>query len=54
MTRQYIACDKFDPDFVFKVTRIIGSFDTEILKVTQTVIFGFWKIFIMTEDTSLE
>ena len=40
MTRPFIACSEFG--------------HLELLKLAQTVIFGFGKIFIMSADTFIE
>ena len=52
MTRPFIACHKFDPDLVFKITMIIESFET----FKSGTRYHLWvlKIFIMNVDTSIK
>ena len=54
MARPFIACHKFDHDLVFKMTTIIEIFHIKTFESGTNCHLRVWKIFIMTEDTSIE
>ena len=54
MTRPFIACLKFDLDFVFKVTMIKESFHISNFEGGTYGNLWVWMIFILIYDTSIE